>query len=115
MEEAERRNAERADNSKIYELSLADVSKPQLRLLEEKRTTAKPALRSDNPSDAALGEREDNNLGEIGPVKKEALSILSDLIDFSKSSPTVYDRRGQNGLMEDKEGISRLPSPPSAL
>jgi hypothetical protein len=29
MEEAERRNTERADQSKIYELSLAGVGKPQ--------------------------------------------------------------------------------------
>ena len=89
MEETVRRNAERADRSKIYELSLDDVSKPQLPLLERTHATAKLALRSDNPVDAALGEREDNNLGESGPVKREALNILSDLIDFSKSSRTV--------------------------
>ena len=103
MEEAERRNAERADHSKVYELSLADVSKPQLRLLERKHSAAKPALRSHDPGEAALGEREDNNLGEIGPEKREALNILSDLIDFSKSSRTVYDPRDQNGLLEHKE------------
>jgi carboxyl-terminal processing protease len=94
MEEAEGRIAERADQSKIYELSLADVSKPQLPRLERTHATAKPALRSDNPVDAALGENEDNNLDESGPGKREALSILSDLIDFSNSSRTVYHRRG---------------------
>jgi carboxyl-terminal processing protease len=89
MEEAERRNAERADQSKIYELSLADVRKPQLPRLERTHATTKPALRSDNPLDTALGESEDNNLGGNDPVKREALSILSDLIDLSKSSRTV--------------------------
>jgi carboxyl-terminal processing protease len=88
-EEAERSNAERADRSKIYELTLADVSKPKLPLLERTNPTAKLPLRSDNPVDAALGESEEGNLGESSPEKKEALSILSDLIDFSSSSRAV--------------------------
>ena len=108
MEEAERRNAERADQSKTYELSLADVSKPQLPLLEKTHATAMPTLRSDNPVDAALGEREDNNLGESDPAKRETLNILSDLIDFSKSSRTVSTGRGENQLIEP---VQRFDSP----
>jgi carboxyl-terminal processing protease len=88
-EEAERSNAERADRSKIYELSLADVSKPKLPLLERTKPTAKRLLRSDDPVDAALGENENGNPGESSPEKREALSILSDLIDFSGSSRAV--------------------------
>ena len=83
-EEAERRNAERADQSKTYELNLAYVNKPHLPLLEKTLATAKPALRSYNPADAAQDEESD--LDESGPAKKEALNILSDLIEFSKSS-----------------------------
>ena len=78
MEETERRNAERADRSRIYELSLADVRKPELPLLEKTHATANPSLRSDNPVDAALRESEDDNLGESAPVKREVLTILSD-------------------------------------
>jgi carboxyl-terminal processing protease len=85
-EEAERRNAERADQSKTYELNLAYVNRPHLPLLEKTLATAKPAPRSYNPVDAALDEGEENNQDESGPAKKEALSILSDLIEFSKSS-----------------------------
>jgi carboxyl-terminal processing protease len=88
-EEAERSNSERADRSKIYELSLADVSKPKLPPLERTNPTAKFPLRSDNPVDAALGESEDGNLGESSPEKREVLNILSDLIDFSRSSRAV--------------------------
>ena len=83
-EEAERRNAERADQSKTYELNLAYVNRPHLPLLEKTLATAKPALRSYNPADAAHDEESD--LDESGPAKKEALNILSDLIEFSKSS-----------------------------
>jgi carboxyl-terminal processing protease len=88
-EEAERSNAERVDRSKSYELSLADVSKPKLPLLERTNPTAKFPLSSDNPVDAALGESEDGNLGESSSEKREALNILSDLIDFSRSSRAV--------------------------
>jgi carboxyl-terminal processing protease len=86
MEEAEGRNEERVDHSKIYELSLADLRKPQLPLLKTTDASAKSALRSDNPVDAVLEESEDNNLDENSPVKREALRILSDLIDLSKST-----------------------------
>jgi len=83
-EEAERRNAERADQSKTYELNLAYVNRPHLPLLEKTLATAKPVLRSYNPADAAQDEESD--LDESGPAKKEASNILSDLIEFSKSS-----------------------------
>ena len=88
-EEAERRNAEHADQSKTYELDLAHVNKRQLPLLNKTLTTAKPALKSYNPVDAALSEDEENNPDESGPAKGEALNILSDLIGFSKSSRPV--------------------------
>ncbi len=108
MEETERRNAERADRSRIYELSLADVSKPELPLLEKTHATANPSLRSDNPVDAALRESEDDNLGESAPVKREVLTILSDLVGFSKSSRTVSNGRGENQLLEP---VQRFDSP----
>ncbi|MGA8654967.1 MAG: carboxy terminal-processing peptidase, partial [Chthoniobacterales bacterium] len=87
-EEAERRNAGRADQSKTYDLNLAYVKKPHLPLLEKTLATAEPAPRSYNPVDAALDEAEANNLDENGPAKREASNILSDLIGFSKSSRT---------------------------
>jgi carboxyl-terminal processing protease len=86
VEKAERRREERTDQSKIYELSLADVRKPQLPLLEKTQAEAKPALRGDNPVETALGESEENSRDEGDPVKREALSILSDLIDLSSST-----------------------------
>jgi hypothetical protein len=88
-EETERRNAEQADRSKIYELTLAHVNKRQLPLLEKTLATTNPAPRSYNPVDAALDEGEENDLAENGPAKREALNILSDLIAFSESSRAV--------------------------
>jgi carboxyl-terminal processing protease len=83
VEEAERKKAEQTDENKIYQLSLADVHKPQLPRLEKNRSSATLTLRSDNPVQSALGESEDNNRGDSDPAKREALSILSDLIDLS--------------------------------
>ena len=88
-EETERRNAEQADRSKTYELTLAHVNKRQLPLLEKTLATTNPAPRSSNPVDAALDEGEENDLAENGPAKREALNILSDLIAFSESSRAV--------------------------
>ncbi len=86
VEKAERRREARTDQSKIYELSLADIRKPQLPLLEKTQAAAKPTLRGDNPGETALGESEENSRDEGDPVKREALSILSDLIDLSAST-----------------------------
>jgi carboxyl-terminal processing protease len=88
-EKADRRNAEQADRSKTYELNLAHVNKRQLPLLEKTLARTNPAPRSYNPVDAALDEGEENDLDESGPAKREALNILSDLVEFSKSSRTV--------------------------
>jgi carboxyl-terminal processing protease len=89
-ENAERRNAERADQSKTYELNLAYVNKPHLPLLEKTLATGKPAPRSYNPGDAALGEGEEENPDQSSAAKKEALNILLDLIRFSESSRVEY-------------------------
>jgi len=85
-EEAERRNAERTDQSNTYELNLAYVNKPHLPLLKKALTTAKPAPGSYNPVDEALDEGAESDLDKSGPAKKETLNILSDLIGLSKSS-----------------------------
>ena len=85
-EEAERRNAERTDQSNTYELNLAYVNKPHLPLLKKALATAKPAAGSYNPVDEALDEGAESDLDKSGPAKKETLNILSDLIGLSKSS-----------------------------
>jgi len=85
-EEAERRNAERTDQSNTYELNLAYVNKPHLPLLKKALATAKPAPGSYNPVDEALDEGAESDLDKSGPAKKETLNILSDLIGLSKSS-----------------------------
>jgi len=85
-EEAERRNAERTDQSNTYELNLAYVNKPHLPLLKKALATAQPAPGSYNPVDEALDEGAESDLDKSGPAKKETLNILSDLIGLSKSS-----------------------------
>jgi carboxyl-terminal processing protease len=94
-EAADRRNAERADHSKTYELNLAYINKRQLPLLEKTVAAAKPAPSSANPVDAALDQVEENNLDDSGAAKREALNILSDLVHQVRGS--VGMRSGEPG------------------
>jgi carboxyl-terminal processing protease len=96
-EEGDRKKAEADDHTKTYELSLADVDKPQLKLVERKPDAAaspksgkaKSARTGDSPIEDALDDDDSVNLSGSDPAKREALSILSDLIDLAKSPRTV--------------------------
>jgi hypothetical protein len=96
-EEADRKKAETDDHDKIFELTLADVDKPQLKLAEQKpdpaptpkSAKAKPPQSSDNPVEAALDDDDSTSLADSDPGKRETLNILSDLIDLGKSPRTV--------------------------
>jgi carboxyl-terminal processing protease len=96
-EEADRKKAEADDHNKIYELNLADVDKPQLKLVEQKpdaaatakSAKAKAARTGDNPVEDALEDDDSIDLADSDPTKRETLNILSDLIDFAKSPRTV--------------------------
>jgi len=96
-EEADRKKEEAADQTKAYELTLADVDKPELKLLEQKpdqATAAKSAKpksdpSTDNPVEAALDDDDSSKLADSDPGKRETLNILSDLIELSKSPKTV--------------------------
>jgi carboxyl-terminal processing protease len=96
-EEADRKKVEADDHTKTYELNLADVDKPQLKLLEpksgaaatSKSAKAKAARAAGNPVEDALDDDDSNSLADSDPAKRETLNILSDLIVFSKSPRTV--------------------------
>jgi len=96
-EEADRKKAETDDHDKTYELTLADVDKPQLKLSEQKvdplaaskTAKTKPARSSDNPVEAALDDDDSTTLADSDPGKRETLKILSDLIELGKSPRTV--------------------------
>jgi carboxyl-terminal processing protease len=96
-EEEDRKKAEADDHTKIYELTLADVDKPELKLVERKPDSAaapKSAKTSadnsaDNPVEAALDDDDSSKLADSDPGKRETLNILSDLINLSKSQKTV--------------------------
>ena len=95
-EEADRKKVAAGDNTKVYELALADVDKPQLKLLDlkpdasvAKTAKAKQDQSSDNPVEAALDEDDASKLADSDPGKRETLNILSDLIELSMSPRTV--------------------------
>jgi carboxyl-terminal processing protease len=99
-EEADRKKAVTDDHDKTYELSLADVDKPQLKLVEQKpepspaqkSVKARAAHSSDNPVEAALDDEDSENLADSDPAKRETVNILSDLIELSKSPRTTVGR-----------------------
>jgi carboxyl-terminal processing protease len=95
-EDADRKKAEADDHSKTFELSLSDIDKPQLKLLEKKSDSTasksnrqRPGRPSDNPAEAALDEDDSPVSNDSDPVRREALNILGDLIDLAKSPRTV--------------------------
>jgi carboxyl-terminal processing protease len=94
-EEADRKKAESDDHSKTFELSLADVDKPQLKLAEKPDITAQKSAKAktvrpgDNPVEEALDDDDSTSLANSDPAKRETLNILSDLIELGKSPRTV--------------------------
>jgi carboxyl-terminal processing protease len=95
-EEGDRKKAAADDHNKTFELSLADVDKPQLKLVEQKpdvdsakSAKTKSLHAGDDPVEAALDEDDSTNLSDSDPGKRETLNILSDLIDLGKSTRTV--------------------------
>ena len=96
-EEADRKKAATDDHDKTYELTLADVDKPQLKLAEQKpdptdtskSAKAKPARSNDDPVEAALDDDDSTNLAGSDPEKREVLNILSDFVELAKSPRTV--------------------------
>jgi carboxyl-terminal processing protease len=96
-EEGDRKKAAADDHNKTYELTLADVDKPQLKLVEQKPDVdaaaklakAKSLHAGDDPVEAALDDDDSTNLTDSDPGKRETLNILADLIDLGKSPRTV--------------------------
>ncbi len=96
-EEDDRKKAEADDHTKDFELTLADVDKPELKLIEHKpdpaavakSDKAKTDHSTDNPVEAALDDDDSSKLADSDPGKRETLNILSDLIDLSKLPKTV--------------------------
>jgi carboxyl-terminal processing protease len=94
-EEADRKKAENDDHSRTFELTLADLDKPQLKLEQKPDTTAQKSAKTkatrpgDNPVEEALDDDDSTSLADSDPAKRESLNILSDLIELAKSPRTV--------------------------
>jgi carboxyl-terminal processing protease len=105
-ENQDRQKSVATNDDKVYQLTLADIDKPQLKLLEKKPDpTASPQsakAKNSQPSidptaDALSNDSEDDSTAtttvDNDPIKKETLNILSNLIDLSKSkSPRTVGR-----------------------
>lgn len=94
------KKAESNDHDKIYQLTLADVDKPQLQLLDKTaQASPSPSTKDGKPKMAKPGEEppnsdleEDSNGAEADVYdaqKRETVNILTDLIDLTKSPRTA--------------------------
>jgi carboxyl-terminal processing protease len=90
-EAAENKHALQADRSLTYKLTLADIKRAQLPLVGKESDADNPAFEDeDDENEGDLVESETASPEGRSAVKRETLNILSDLIDFSKSPPTLY-------------------------
>jgi hypothetical protein len=80
---------------KHFELTLADVNKPQLKLLPNPLVSAdKTAKASPSPTaadDASSLEDENGTSADGDAIQRETINILTDLVDLQKS-PRTADR-----------------------
>jgi carboxyl-terminal processing protease len=95
-ENQDRKKAAAANTDKIFQLALADVDKPQLKLLEKKPETAQKQAKaksasSGDPTQDILDDEDSNDATSVDgdPIKRESYSILSDLIDLSKTGKAI--------------------------
>jgi carboxyl-terminal processing protease len=95
-EKTDEKRIEKGLNDKHYELTLADLDKPQLRLLPapsfaSDTSTAKKPDDSTDPNASSL--EDDSNTSVDGrATERETLDIMSDLIDLSKSPPRTVEK-----------------------
>ena len=97
-EDNDRKQKELTDEKKVdsqlqdkrYELTLADISKPQLKLLpKEALPVNKDAKASASPgTDDLIGE-ESGNTADADAIRRETLNIMGDLIDLQRSPRTA--------------------------
>ena len=97
-EDNTRKQKESADEKKIdaqlqdkrYELTLADINKPQLKLLPRESFAAanKDAKASPSPADDGLDDG-NNTSADSDAIRRETLNIMGDLIDLQRSPRTA--------------------------
>jgi carboxyl-terminal processing protease len=95
-EKTDEKRIEKGLNDKHYELTLADLDKPQLRLLPapsfaSDTSSAKKPDDSTDPNTSSL--EDDSNTSVDGRAsERETLDIISDLIDLSKSPAKTVEK-----------------------
>jgi carboxyl-terminal processing protease len=93
-EQADEKKTAAQVHDKRFELTLADVDKPQLKLVEKTPAQKTPAQKDqsqgDNNSDPN-SSIEDENGGSLDAdaIRRETLNVLTDLVDLSKSPRTA--------------------------
>jgi carboxyl-terminal processing protease len=77
-------------HDKRFELSLADVDKPQLKLIEKTPAQKDQKENSSNTTDPNAAVEDDNGTSlDSDAIRRETLNIATDLVDLSKSPRTA--------------------------
>jgi carboxyl-terminal processing protease len=88
-EQADEKKMQAQVHDKRYELTLGDVDKPQLKLIE-KAPAQKDQKAQDNSSDPnATIEDENGTTLDADAIRRETLNITTDLVDLQKSPRTA--------------------------
>jgi carboxyl-terminal processing protease len=98
-EDNDRKQKELTDEKKVdaqvqdkrYELTLADINKPQLRLLPKEALPAagKDAKASPTPGGEDAIDEENGNTADSDAIRRETLNIMADLVDLQRSPRTA--------------------------
>jgi carboxyl-terminal processing protease len=98
-EDNDRKEKETTDEKKIdaqlqdkrFELTLADINKPQLKLLPKEALPAagKDAKASPTPGGEDLIDEENGNTADSDAIRRETLNIMADLVDLQRSPRTA--------------------------
>jgi len=89
--DSDRITASAHDRTKYYRLTLADVDKPELKLINKKAklATAEKGVGPDETADTSKnllpGERDFGTAAENDAIKRETLNILSDLVSLKRT------------------------------
>jgi hypothetical protein len=90
-EQADEKKIQAQVHDKRYELTLADVDKPQLKLIEKASTPKdqKPQDSSNTSDPNATIEDENGTTLDADAIRRETLNITTDLVDLLKTPRTA--------------------------
>jgi carboxyl-terminal processing protease len=88
-EQADEKKIQAQVHDKRYELTLGDVDKPQLKLIEKAPAQKDQKAPENNPDPNATIEDENGTTLDSDAIRRETLNITTDIVDLQKSPRTA--------------------------